>query len=57
MALPLGIEVLRQFVLRLLLRAPVAEEAAYAARAVEPSERPTAFRNGCLIDPAVAASA
>jgi len=56
MALPLGIEVLRQFVLRLLLRAPVAEEAAYAARAVEPSERPTAFRNGCLIDPAVAAS-
>ncbi|MFN8626176.1 MAG: geranylgeranyl reductase family protein [Candidatus Binatia bacterium] len=56
MALPLGIEVLRQLLKRTLLRAPVAAEAEYAARALEQSDRATAFRNGCLIDPALVAS-
>jgi hypothetical protein len=53
MALPLGIEVVRQLVKRTLRRAHASEEEAYAARAVERSDRATAFRNGCLIDPDV----
>jgi geranylgeranyl reductase family protein len=53
MAFPLVMEVLRQLFKRTLRRAPAQEEAAYAARAAERSERPTAFRNGCLIDPGV----
>jgi geranylgeranyl reductase family protein len=53
-ALPMGVEVVRQVVRRKLLRDRPDEEAAYAARALEETQRPTAFRNSCLIDPGVA---
>jgi hypothetical protein len=50
-AIPLGVEVLRQIVRRGPFRAHASEEEAYRARAAEDTPRETAFRNGCLIDP------
>jgi geranylgeranyl reductase family protein len=50
-AIPLGVEVLRQIVRRVPFRAHASEEEAYRARAAEDTPRETAFRNGCLIDP------
>jgi geranylgeranyl reductase family protein len=49
-AIPLGLEVLRQLFLQKILRRHPSIEAAYAARAAERSERPTAFPNSCLLD-------
>jgi sulfite reductase (NADPH) flavoprotein alpha-component len=57
LALPMGAEVVRQVVRRKLLRSCPAEEVAYAARAVEKTQRATAFRNSCLIDAGVEPSA
>ena len=51
LALPLGMEVLRQIAGRGPFSAHASEEEAYAARAVANTPRATAFRNGCLIDP------
>jgi hypothetical protein len=49
-AVPMGIEVVRQIVMQKILRRhPLAAEA-YRARASEASGRATAFRNGCLLD-------
>ena len=53
-ALPMGAEVVRQVLRQKLLRNRPAEEVAYAARAVEETQRATAFRNSCLIDAGVA---
>ena len=49
-ALPMGAELVRQVLRQKLLRKRPAEEVAYAARAVEKTQRATAFRNSCLID-------
>jgi geranylgeranyl reductase family protein len=53
-ALPMGAEVVRQVLRQKLLRRRPAEEVAYAARALEETQRATAFRNSCLIDAGVA---
>ena len=53
-ALPMGAEVVRQILRQKLLRKRPAEEVAYAARALEKTQRATAFRNSCLIDADVA---
>jgi geranylgeranyl reductase family protein len=53
LALPLLLEVIRQLVVQKILRRHPSTRAAYAARAAEPSGRPTAFPNSCLIDAAV----
>jgi geranylgeranyl reductase family protein len=46
-AIPLGLEVVRQFVLQKILKKP-SQRAAYEMRAVENNPRPTAFANACL---------
>ncbi len=53
MAIPMGLEVLRQIVLQKILRSQPAGDAAYEGRAVERMTRDTAFENSCLIDPTV----
>jgi flavin-dependent dehydrogenase len=56
MAIPMGIEVLRQIFRQKVLRRQATDQT-YRARAVEAARRVTAFPNGCLIDPGVAAPA
>ena len=53
-ALPMSIEVLRQILRQKILRAQPSGESAYAARAAEVAQRPTSFRNGCLVDAEIA---
>jgi geranylgeranyl reductase family protein len=52
-AIPLGVEVLRQIFKRKIRQAGTSEEQAYAAHAVEHVSRATAFGNACLIDSGV----
>lgn len=52
MALPMGIELIRQVLRQKVLRA-LSGRAAYAARAVEATDRETAFQNACLLDSSV----
>ncbi len=47
-AIPLGIEVVRQFFIQKIKRPFPTEKAAYEARGVEVNPRPTAFANACL---------
>ncbi len=56
LALPMGLEVLRQAFKQKILRPYASEDAAYAARAAETPPRATAFVNGCLLDARVAAA-
>lgn len=49
-AVPMGIEVVRQFLVQKVLHTQAASAEAYRARAAESSTRPTAFQNSCLID-------
>lgn len=53
MAIPMGLEVVRQWVAQKLLGSAPSGETAYTARAVERATRETAFANACLIDPDV----
>lgn len=55
MAIPMGVEVARQWIGQKVLRSLPSGEAAYAARASERNARETSFENACLIDPAIGA--
>ncbi len=55
MAIPLGVEVTRQFLKQAFNPDYPSISAAYAARAREKSSRPTAFANACLIDSSIEA--
>jgi len=50
-AIPLGIEVVRQLFIQKALRPYPSEQAAYTARATEATSRDTSFERACLIDP------
>lgn len=47
MAIPMGLEVVRQLAVQAARRV---NDGAYGARAAEPTPRPTAFRNACLLE-------
>ena len=51
-ALPLGIEVVRQLFIQKILRSQASEETAYASRGAQTTSRDTSFEMACLIDPA-----
>jgi NADPH-dependent sulfite reductase flavoprotein alpha-component len=50
-AIPLGLEVVKQHLVQKVFKSYPSSQAAYEARAVESDPRPTAFANACLIDP------
>lgn len=56
-AIPMGMEVVRQFVLQKILHTQPASAEAYRARALEDTTRPTAFQNSALVDRAVGRTA
>jgi geranylgeranyl reductase family protein len=49
-AIPLGLEVLRQAFSQKLLRPRILQQDAYATRATEETDRETSFARGCIID-------
>lgn len=52
-AIPMGIEVVRQVLKQKVFRSLPTGAGAYEARAVENNPRPSAFQSGCLLDPGV----